>query len=152
MKAGAENVNYRMIEPKDLSELIEVRGSTRENAVNREQLRSVGITEESTTALLQTTHRGWLCENEGKFVGFAMGNGKTGEVWVLAVLPDFEGKGIGSKLLSLTEEWLWSAGWKEIWLHTNPDQKVRASHFYRHRGWKDSENIDGKLFMKKKKS
>ena len=145
-------MNYRQIEPKDLSELIELRGATRENAVNREQLRGIGITEESTTALLLTTHRGWLCEADGKFVGFAIGDGKIGELWVLAVLPDFEDKGIGSKLLALTEEWMWSLGWKELFLHANPDPKVKASHFYRRRGWTDFETTEGKLYMKKQRA
>ena len=151
MKAGSDEINYRLIEATDLSEIIDLRGSTRENAVNREELRSLGITEKSTTELLRTTHRGWLCETGGKFVGFAIGNGSNGELWVIAVLPDFEGKGIGSRLLSLTEDWLWSLGWKELWLYTNPDPKVRASHFYRRRGWTDSETKDGKLYMKKKR-
>jgi ribosomal protein S18 acetylase RimI-like enzyme len=35
-----------------------------------------------------------------------MANGKTGEFWVIAVLPDYEMRGIGSKLLLLAEDWL----------------------------------------------
>jgi GNAT superfamily N-acetyltransferase len=140
-------MNYRRIEAADLPQLIDLRGTTRENQISREGLRGIGITEESTTELLRTTHRGWLCEAEGKIAGFSIGDGKTGELWVIAVLPGFEGKGIGSQLLSLVEEWLWSLGWKELWLWTNPDPKMRAFTFYLRRGWTASESKDGELYM-----
>jgi GNAT superfamily N-acetyltransferase len=144
-------MNFRLIEAKDLSELIDLRGATRENEISREGLRGIGITEESTTELLRTTHRGWLCEAEGKIVGFSIGDGKTGELWVIAVLPAFERKGIGSQLLVLVEDWRWSLDWKELWLWTNPDPKMRAFAFYLHRGWSASETKDGQLYMKKRK-
>lgn len=62
----------RPIEPRDLSDVIAVRGATRENPFSREALRNLGITEESTAELLRTTHRGWLCEVDGRIVGFAI--------------------------------------------------------------------------------
>jgi GNAT superfamily N-acetyltransferase len=119
-------MRLRPIEPQDLSEIIEVRSSTRENAFSRTALRELGITEKSTAELLCTTHRGWLCEESGKIVGFAIGDGKTGELWVIAVLPDFEAKGVGSRLLETTEAWLWSLGWTELWLWTSSDLKKRG--------------------------
>jgi GNAT superfamily N-acetyltransferase len=68
-----------------------------------------------------------------------MANGKTGEFWVIAVLPDYEMRGIGSKLLLLAEDWLRSIGWEEIWLWTAFDTNLKAYSFYRNRGWTDSE-------------
>ena len=144
-------MNLRLIEPGDLSEIIEVRASTRENPFSRAALRDLGITEESTTELLRTTHRGWLCEEEGRIVGFAIGDGKTGELWVIAVLPEFERQGVGLRLVESVEGWLWSLGWQEIWLWTSSDPQKRAFTFYSKRGWNVTETKGDILYMKKKK-
>ena len=144
-------MNFRLIQPGDLSGIIDVRASTRENPLSRAALRNLGITEESTAELLRTTHRGWLGEEEGRIVGFAIGDGKTGELWVIAVLPEFEGRGVGRRLLDSVEGWLWSLGWPELWRWTSPDRQKRAFPFYRKRGWIVSELKDGKLFMKKER-
>ncbi len=96
-------MNYRKIESNDVPDLIALRGKTRENAISAEQLAALGITPARVIDYLRTTHQGWLCAVEGTIVGFAIGDGSTGELWVIAVLPDFEGRGIGSRLLSLVE-------------------------------------------------
>jgi GNAT superfamily N-acetyltransferase len=142
-------MKFRLIEPEDIAETIDVRAASRESSFSREELRQLGITEESTGKLLSTTHRGFLCEEEDRIVGVAMGDGETGELWVIAVLPEYEGRGVGSQLLALVEEWLWSLGWKEIWLWTSSDPMKRASHFYLNRGWYIHETKGGILYMKK---
>jgi GNAT superfamily N-acetyltransferase len=144
-------MKFRLIQPEDLTEVIDVRASTLENPFSRAALRELGITEESTAELLRTTHRGWLCEEEGGIIGFAMGDGKTGELWVIAVLPEFEGRGVGSRLINSVEEWLWSLGWQELWLWTGSDQKTRAYNFYLKHGWIVSEVKDWMVYMKKKR-
>lgn len=142
-------MSVRLIESKDLKEIFDLRAVTRENPLSREDLRKMDITEESTEEVLRTTHRGWLCEEEGRIVGFVIANGKTGELSVIAVLPEFEGRGVGSRLLQSVEAWLWSLGWNELWLWTSPDQQKRAFTFYQKRGWMVSELKDGRLYMKK---
>ena len=131
-------------------ELFVVRAATRENALSREQLAGLGITEASVRALMQRTHRGWLCEDNGRIVGFAMGNGETGEVWVIAVLPEFCGRGIGGRLLDSVEDWFWSLGREEAWLTTDVDTSLRAYGFYVHQGWSDSKLKDGNRYMSKR--
>ena len=79
-----------------------------------------------------------------------MANGETGELSVIAVLPEYEMQGIGSKLLLLAEDWLSSVGWKEIWLWTSLDTRLKAYSFYRNRGWTDAEIQTNKRFMKKR--
>lgn len=144
-------MNIRPIEPQDIKALIDVRAATRENPFSREALRKIGITEESIAEMLRTTHRGWLCEEEERIVGFSIGDGKTGELWVAAVLPEFEGRGIGSRLLAAVEAWLYSLGWKELWLWTSSDPKKRAFPFYTKHGWTVTKSKADIVYMKKKR-
>ena len=141
--------NFREITPDDVPSLFAVRTATRENAYTTEQLRELGITVESVRALLGKTHRGWLCVDEGRVVGFSMGNKQHGEIWVIAVLPEYEGRGIGARLLTLVEDWLWSEGWEVLWLTTDIDPSLRAYGFYRKQGWVDLEVCEGLRCMQK---
>jgi ribosomal protein S18 acetylase RimI-like enzyme len=52
-------------------------------------------------------------------------------MWVIAVLKEYEGNGIGRRLLRLVEDWLFSEGWDELWLTTDRDETLRAVGFYR---------------------
>lgn len=143
-------MKFREITRDDIPSLFAVRIATRENALSLEELSAQGITEESVGGMIQTTHRGWLCEADGRAIGFAMGNGQTGEMWVIAVLPELEGRGIGARLMTLVEDWLWSRGWEEIWLTTDIDTSLCAYGFYLKRGWTDAEIKDGLRYMKKR--
>ena len=62
-----------------------------------EELESLGITEDSMRAAIEGSHRGWLCEENGEVGGFVMGDSGNGELTVIALLPEHEGKGIGNK-------------------------------------------------------
>jgi GNAT superfamily N-acetyltransferase len=97
------------------------------------------------------SHKGWLCESDEQVVGFAMGNRENGEMWVIAVLKEHEGKGIGKTLLRFVEEWLWSEGWEDIWLTTDLDERDRAVGFYRRLGWQDWK-LERDRYMKKYKN
>jgi GNAT superfamily N-acetyltransferase len=141
----------RAIEPQDAAALIELRGRTRENAISAAALAQMGITPESLGAKLRGTHRGWLCEEDGRLAGFAMGDSSSGELWVIAVAPEFEGRGIGSRLLAFVEQWLWSCGWDALWLWTDVEESRRAFAFYLHHGWFKSEAKDGALYLRKKR-
>jgi ribosomal protein S18 acetylase RimI-like enzyme len=143
-------MTFREIIDADVPELFVVRAATRENTISVEDLRKMGITEESVLGMLKSTHRGWLCKADGRVVGFTMGNRETGEMWVIAILPEYEDKGIGGRLLTLVEDWLWSVGWDEIWLTTDTDPTLRAYGFYRRQGWRDSEIKDDLRYMVKK--
>ena len=142
-------MQFREITETDLPSLFDVRIATRENNLSCVQLASMGITEASVAAMLHTSHRGWLCEINGRTVGFAMGNRENGEMWVIAILPEYEGKGIGSTLLLKVEEWLWSEGWQSIWLTTDTDPSLRAYGFYTRHGWIDHKIEHGLRYMHK---
>ena len=142
-------VTYREIVANDMRDIFAVRVATWHNDRGSEELTDLGITPASVRDKLASSHRGWLCELDSQVVGFAIGDHQTGEMWVIAVLSQFEGQGIGKQLLGLVEDWLFSQGWKEIWLTTDPDESYRAVGFYRHLGWKDWKFADGDRYMKK---
>jgi ribosomal protein S18 acetylase RimI-like enzyme len=142
-------LTFREITHDDVPLLFGVRVATHENAYTMEELDRLGINEESVSAMIGTTHRGWLCEEDDRVVGFAMGHRENGEMWVIAVLPDYEGRGIGAELLTRVEDWLWSEGWTEVWLTTDVDASLRAYGFYKKQRWVDREVRNGLRYMKK---
>ena len=133
--ARPRTTTFREIDARDVPELFEIRTSTRENRMTMQALGSIGITPDSTVKALSVSVAGWLCEVSGKIVDFSMRNKNTGEMLVVAVLPEYENRGIGKRLMALIQEWLFAQGHEEIWLLENPDPQVRAYGFYRKLGW-----------------
>lgn len=117
---------YREITPNDMPAIFRVRLATRENAYTLEELKAMGITPESVTAKIREDYKGWLCESDVEVVGFSMGNRVSGEMWVIAVLPEFERMGIGKTLLRLVEDWMFAEGSTVLWLTTDIDPTLRA--------------------------
>ena len=144
-------MHFRKMNYGDVSVAFEITLLGREKSFSREALSAVGITEESVIEMLDVlhSHEGWVCEVDAKVVGFAMGNRNTGEFWIIAVLPEYERRGIGSKLYTLTEDWLRSLGWKEAWLAVLQDLQITAYSFFRKRGWVDDEMRGAFRVMKK---
>jgi len=140
-------VQFRDVVPLDVPALFYVRTRTRENAYTLEQLHALGITPQSVTQRLAASFKGWLCTSAGQVVGFSMADRATGELWVIAVLPQHEGRGIGGRLMMLAEEWLWASGRSRAWLTTDVDPALRAYGFYRHRGWTDWKVEGGMRWM-----
>ena len=130
-------MKIREIEVADIPALFAVRVVTHENRMTLEELSAVGVTPESVRRRLESSFRGWLCEVDERVVGFAMGDGATGEMEVIAVLPEFVGRGIGSALLRRVEAWLIAQGCTRLWLTTDVDPNLKAYRFYRAHGWQD---------------
>ena len=114
-----------------------------------EELASIGITPDSMAAAIRGSHKGWLSELEGEVVGFAMGDAEKAELTVMAMLPAYEGRGIGGQLLTRVEQWLESTGCRKIWLTTDINPKLRAYGFYRRHGWQDWKIEHDLRFMTK---
>ena len=148
------NLSYRQIQISDLPAVLAARLSTVENAITMERLEAdYGITMRSLSEAMTSHVKGWLCETSGVVVGFAMGNRSNGEVQVVAVLPEYEGKGIGKNLLVRVQAWLFSQGHEEIWLFADPDPKLRAHGFYKKLGWRGTGSLDkGNEIMKLRRS
>lgn len=142
-------MNFRAIEEADVPALFAVRVVTDENRLTRDELARLGITEESVCERLRGTFHGWLAEEDGRVVGFAMGDRAAGELWVIAVLPEYIGRGIGSELMRRVEAWLEENGCLKLWLTTDLDPRLRAYPFYLHRGWEDWKEEGGMRYMRK---
>jgi ribosomal protein S18 acetylase RimI-like enzyme len=140
-------LRFREITAADVPALFYVRPRTRQNALSFEELQRLGINPQSVTESLEKTTKGWLCEDSGRVVAFSMADRATGEFLVIAVLPDYEGKGIGGKLMASAEEWLAASGCKRAWLSTDLDIRLRAYGFYRKLGWTDWKIERGNRYM-----
>lgn len=121
-----------------------IRGKTRQNAVSAQRLALLGITVESWGDDIRTGRLpGHVCVVDGAIVGYCFGDAATGEVVVLALLPPFEGRGIGKSLLSLVVAKLRVLGHTRLFLGCARDAKTRSHGFYRHLGWRSTGLVDG---------
>jgi GNAT superfamily N-acetyltransferase len=140
--------NIRRITAADIPVLFEIRPRTRENALTLDELRAMGITPDSVASWLTSSTQGWLCETPaGQAVGFCMADSRSGELLVIALLPEAEGRGIGGRLMGCAESWLAQSGCARAWLTTDLDPSLRAYGFYRHRGWTDWKLEHGLRWM-----
>ena len=142
-------MNFREITEADIPALFAVRVATHENRLTYEELHAIGITEQSVRERLRESFKGWLCEVDGQVVGFAMGDKSTGELWVIAVLPEYLGQRIGSRLLTAVENWLRENGCKLLWLTTDIDPTLKAYSFYLSHRWVDDRIEGGLRYMVK---
>jgi GNAT superfamily N-acetyltransferase len=112
----------------DIPGVQRVRGAVREN-----RLVTRVITDAEVAAAIEPPGRGWVVEQDGQVVAFAIASGATGNVWALFVDPDHEGRGHGRALHEAMVDWLWSQGLDRLWLST--DAGTRAEGFYLRAGW-----------------
>jgi len=92
------------------------------------------IEDDEVISQLEASGRGWVVEEDGEIVAFAIGDAKGANVWALFVDPRAEGRGHGSLLHDTMVEWLWTNGLDTLWLSTGADTKARG--FYERRGWR----------------
>lgn len=140
---------FRKICPSDIDELFVIRTAVTENPITLATLAELGITPESTRAALGNPLDGYLYEVNERIVGFAMADLTSGEFSVIAVRHEFEKQGIGRELLRRTEELLWSAGHRSIWLWTGTDRTARATRLYEGADWATDHVTADRVYMKK---
>ena len=127
-------MHFREMTAADVPSTFLIRTAAKENPLTLTGMKSLGITVESVRGHIATTHKGYICEIDGVVVGFVIADNRSGELWVLAVWPEHEGKGIGRQLLVLAQDWLFSQGWDKLWLTTG----ITPSHalkLYTKLGW-----------------
>lgn len=89
----------------------------------------------------------WVCEIDGRIVGFSCGRIREADIWALFVDPGFEGRGIGSELLDLATDWLAERSVAIIELSTT--DRSRADAFYQRKGWQRGElNEKGEVIFR----
>ena len=116
---------------------------TRENPIRAARLASLGITVESSSKSIEAGEvLGHVCTDGGTIVGYCFGVRGTGEIQVLALLPDYENLGIGKLLLSQVVEDLRSLGFKRLFLGCSRNPDHRSYGFYRHLGWRPAGESD----------
>lgn len=128
-----ETIAYRAAREADLPAITHVRTSVTENHLSVAQMAERGITPQSVVQALRSHAKGWVAESCGQVVGFCIADRETGSIFGLFVLPGFDGRGIGPRLLDLGVAWLWESGAERIWLETR--EGTRAETFYARRGW-----------------
>lgn len=127
---------YRKTQPQDIHQLFDVRARTRENPISPERLATLGITPDSTEEALNNGDIvSWVCIAEDRVIGFCSGDVHSGEVLVLAVLPEFESQGIGKTLLLKVTDELIQQEHDSLWLAADSNPQVRSHGFYRKLGW-----------------
>ncbi|PCF93880.1 GNAT family N-acetyltransferase [Vreelandella nigrificans] len=136
-------ITYRRAVPEDTPECIALRGKTRENAFSVEQLMELGITLDSwKTGISDGSLPGYVGISEGEIIGYCFGDRKTGEIVVLALLPEYESKGIGRALLNRMIENFKALGFERLFLGCSSDPNARSYGFYRHLGWRSTGIFD----------
>lgn len=136
-------LRYREAKSTDLNRCATIRGLTGDNAIDLETLEAFGVTYENWAPKIENgIYSGFVAEDRDEVVAFCFGDMQTGEVLVLAILPVYEGSGVGRSLLSLIVDKLFSNGFSELWLAASPDPKIRAHGFYRHLGWQPTQTFD----------
>jgi GNAT superfamily N-acetyltransferase len=117
----------------DMPGISHVRTSVTENLLTPEQLAARGITNETVAASFEKDSKGFVALDRDRIVAFSIADRASSSIFALFVLPEYEGRGLGNRLLELAMEWLWRNGATTVWLTTGAS--TRAVRFYLARGF-----------------
>jgi GNAT superfamily N-acetyltransferase len=137
----ADEFIIRKASGADMPGIARVRTSVTENHLTTEQFAQRGITNASVAASLLVDRKGWVAERAEEIVAFSMADRADPSIFALFVLPGYEGRGLGNRLLDLALQWLRDNGAELVWLTTSPD--TRAARFYTRRGWVPAGIVPG---------
>jgi GNAT superfamily N-acetyltransferase len=118
----------------DIPQIQRVRHSVKENILSNPAL----VPDNDVEDYICNRGRGWVAEEDGFIIGFAIVSVTDKNVWALFLIPDFEKKGAGRKLHKLMLDWYFTQTNETIWLSTTPG--TRAEAFYRKAGWMEAGN------------
>ncbi|MEO7923070.1 MAG: GNAT family N-acetyltransferase [Chitinophagaceae bacterium] len=125
-------MNFREAEVKDIPGIQFVRNAVKENRLSDPLL----VPDKDVEDYMLHRGKGWVCEIEGRIVGFSIVSVTDNNVWALFIEPVHEKKGVGRRLHDLMINWYFSKTSVTIWLGTAPG--TRAEMFYREAGWKET--------------
>ncbi|MCW6034535.1 GNAT family N-acetyltransferase [Pantoea sp. JK] len=124
----------------DIEGMFDVRTSVIENHLSREEMRQMGITESVVGDMVEKSLCAWVATENNKIIGFSMIFPDEGCLFAAFVLPEYEGKGIGRRLVMLAEQELFQHH-DIAWLET--DKNSRAAKFYMQLGWGNETDLNG---------
>lgn len=135
--------SFRKAVPEDAPTCVVIRGKTRENSFSVEQLKAIGVTVDTwQEGVKDQSFPGYVCVHSGEIVGYCFGEPATGEIVVLALLPEHEFRGLGKKLLNMMVSDFKALGHKRLFLGCSSNPAVRSYGFYRHEGWRSTGTVD----------
>ena len=94
--------------------------------------------------------RVWICEDQNRFIGFLLlmhRENNLAQLRYFLLLPEYRGKGIGSRLMQLFLEFLKEKGYHGSFLWTTREQEMAAS-LYKRYGFELTEEKDSNAFGK----
>ncbi len=127
-----QSMIFREATKNDIGQIQVVRNAVTENTLSNPAL----VTDKDCEDYMMNRGKGWVCEVEGKIVGFAIADLVDHNVWALFIQPGFDKKGIGRRLHDDMLDWFFQQTTQTIWLSTSPG--TRAETFYRKAGWKET--------------
>jgi GNAT superfamily N-acetyltransferase len=119
----------------DIPQLFEVRYSVRENVLSDPGL----VTGQAVRDYLTRDGKGWVVEEAGLVAGFGIVGLAQKSVWALFVRPEYESRGLGSRLLQIMLDWYFGQTRETVWLSTGAG--TRAEEFYRRAGWQETGRL-----------
>lgn len=122
-------MKLRLATRADIAGMHVVRMAVREN-----RLTSRTLDESDYERAICVDGQGWVIEDAGEIVAFAVGNATDGNLWALFVLPEHERRGYGRRLLDTVVDWLFRQGLDLLWLTTSSG--TRAAALYERAGWR----------------
>lgn len=128
---ATDGFEYRTLVPSDLPAYYAIRFSVTENLIHEHQ---VGYLQREHAIADIEQGGGSICLYGKEAVGISLPLFVPEPILAaLFVSPEYQGRGIGSRLLGLSLQWLRKNGADIVTLETDPGTK--AETFYRHRGW-----------------
>lgn len=120
---------FRTAELSDIKQMQVVRHLVKENTLSNPDL----VPDKDVAFFISEKGRGWVCQIDGRLVGFSIVDLKERSVWALFVDPEFAEKGIGKELHRLMVNWYFKQTKDKLVLGTAPN--TRAERFYHFQGW-----------------
>ncbi|MFY7731507.1 MAG: GNAT family N-acetyltransferase [Flavobacterium sp.] len=121
----------REAKPRDIEQIQIVRNSVKENTLSDPRL----VSDHDCEYFITTRGKGWVCETDGKIVGFCIADLVKNNIWALFIHPEYENRGIGKQLHDVMLQWYFSKKQTPVWLSTTPE--TRAVGFYKKQGWNE---------------
>lgn len=123
---------FREAQTDDIPQIQIVRHAVKENILSDPGL----VTNQDCVEYLTLRGKGWVCEIDNQIIGFSIADLQDNNIWALFLKPEFEKRGIGSRLHNMMLDWYFSKKTDTVWLSTTPG--TRADQFYRKCGWTET--------------